>query len=96
MSAARIVRFERLRQPPMNFSGDQIWWEADVATPSVFWTVHVWVPHSAANSIPGNPDEWARGELEKLVEQHSPVGKLYAHSPIELHPESEAQLTRTL
>ena len=80
----------------MNFSGDQIWWEADVATPSVFWTIHVWVPQSVVSSVPGNPDEWARAELERLIQQHSPVGKLYAHSPIELNPQAESRLTRTL
>ena len=96
MSAARIVHFERLPQPPINWSGDQIWWEGHVSTGSAFWKVWVWVPRSAESSIPGNPDEWARGELEKLARKYSPVGKLYAHSPIELHPESEAQLTRTL
>lgn len=96
MSATRIVRFQRLAQPPMNSSGAQTWWEADVATVSGFWTVHVWVPHSVERSLPGNPDEWARGELEKLAQRHSPVGKLYAHSPIELRAEGEPRLTRTL
>ena len=80
----------------MNFSGDQIWWEAQVASGAGFWTVRVWVPRSVERSIPGNPDEWARGELEKLAQKYAPVGKLYAHSPIELHPEAEARLTRTL
>ncbi len=96
MSATNILRFTRLAQPPMSARNDQTWWEADVATVSGFWTVYVWVSHSAERSIQGNTDEWAREALETLARQHSPAGKLYAHSPIELHPDAEPRLTRTL
>jgi hypothetical protein len=84
MAAVSITRFQRLPQPPMNAHGDQIWWEAQLESGSASFTVHLWIPRSEERSIQGNPDDWARAELEKLAQKHSPLGRLYAFSPIAL------------
>ncbi len=82
--ATNIVRFERLRGNPRNPNMDQTWWEADVASESAFYKIHIWV-QGAGNT----DDDWAHSELEKLAQMYTP-GQLYGYNPFELQPGRDA------
>lgn len=86
--AVNILRFQRLPGNPRNPNMDQTWWEADVASESSFYTVHVWV-WGRGNT----DDEWAHGELVKLTEMHH-AGALYGYEPFELQPNRPASPAR--
>ncbi len=82
--AVTITRFERLPGNPKNPNMDQTWWEADVASESAFYTIHVWV-QGARNT----DDDWAYNELQKLTQMYS-AGQLYGYNPFELSRDREA------
>jgi len=92
-SAINITRFQRLREPPRcpGLARDQTWWEADVTSNSTFFTIWLWVAREEERSISGDLDEWALGELKKLCQSYSPLGKLYAFHPHELKPAAAGQ-----